>query len=336
MFNLAVYGVMDKVLLQAHIKRSVLAATLDVNDFVHVESVYLPRSTSGSGPALHSASELLPTHDAPHAWDNPTPARTMRPSPTHPVVPPLTERGIGAKEFNDGQFLIDRTSPVPSPAEARIDQYGSMFQHVSIHQRDSSDEGNTPPHPDAGRQRPSPRVSPARQPSPMDEDKERHEDPDVQRGQLVPFNLQEMDLVANQPNRRPPSPDAMDRSHAPVDDEIALVLAIVEGRIVINVSDVESYDLEQHLLGDSSDGDNNNDDKGITHRVEMPSAPEPRPMEVDAPSAASINAGPASAPTEDNFYNAAGKAPHPDTIVSKQESGWWAACEERKRRKAQE
>ena len=58
----------------------------------------------------------------------------------------------------------------------------------------------------------------------------------------MPFNLQGMDLVANQPDRRPPSPDAMDRSHAPVDDEIALVPATVEGRIVINISDVESFD----------------------------------------------------------------------------------------------
>ena len=126
---------------------------------MHVESVYLPRSISGSGLALRSASDLLPALDAPHAWDSPTPARTMR--------------GTGAEEFNVGQFLVDRTSPVQSPAEAGINQYGSMFQHVAIHQRDSSDEDDTPPHRDAGRQRPSPRVSPVRQPSPMDKDIER-------------------------------------------------------------------------------------------------------------------------------------------------------------------
>ena len=57
-----------------------------------------------------------------------------------------------------------------------------MFQHVVIHQRDSSDEDNTPPHPNAGRQCLSPRVSPSRQPLPMDEDEERHEDPDVLGG----------------------------------------------------------------------------------------------------------------------------------------------------------
>ena len=195
--NLAVYGVVDKVLFQAHILRSVLAASLDMNDFVHVESVYLPRSASGSGPVLRSASKLLLTLDALHPWDHPPPARTMHPPSAHPAVPPSTELGTGAKDFNVSEFLVDRTSLVPLPAETRIDQYGSMFEHVAIHQRDSSDEDNTPPNPDAGRQRPSARVSPARQPSPMDEDKESHEDVDVQGRPQVPFNLQEMDLAAN-------------------------------------------------------------------------------------------------------------------------------------------
>ena len=152
----------------------------------------------------------------------------------------------------------------------------------------------------------------------------------------MPFNLQGMDLAANQPYRRPPSSDAMDRSDAPVDDEIALVPTTVEGRMVINVSDIESYDLERRLLGDSSDGDSDDDDEGVMHGVEMPSAPEPRPMEVDASSTASTGADPSSALAEDDFYNAAGKAPHLDTIVPKQELGWWATHEERKRRKAQE
>ena len=85
-----------------------------------MESVYLPRSTSGSAPVLRSAFDLLPALDAPHAWDNPTPTRTMRPPPAHLVVPPSTERGTSAEEFNVGQFLVDRTSLVQSPAEVGI------------------------------------------------------------------------------------------------------------------------------------------------------------------------------------------------------------------------
>ena len=101
----------------------------------------------------------------------------------------------------------------------------------------------------------------------------------MQSGPLMSFNLQGMDLAANEPDRRPPSSDAMERSRTPVDDEIALVLAPVEGRMVIKVSDVESYGSERRLLGDSSDEDNDDDDRGIMHGVAMPSALEPRPMQ---------------------------------------------------------
>ena len=120
MFNLAVYGVVDKVLLQAHILRLVLSASLDMNNFLHVESVYLLQSASGSGPALRSASDFLPTTDAPHAWDRPTLATIARPSSAHPTVHPSTERHTATEEFNDGEFLVDRASPVPSPSEAGI------------------------------------------------------------------------------------------------------------------------------------------------------------------------------------------------------------------------
>ena len=121
MFNLAVYGVVEKVLLQAHILRSVLAAMLDMNDFLHVESIYLPRSANGSGPALRSASNLLPAADTPHAWRSPTPARTVHPPLAHPTVPSLTKRRTAAEEFNVSQFLVDRASPILSPSQAGID-----------------------------------------------------------------------------------------------------------------------------------------------------------------------------------------------------------------------
>ena len=69
-----------------------------------------------------------------------------------------------------------------------------------------------------------------------------------------------MNIAANEPVKLPSSPDGMDRSNSPVDEQVAVVTAPVEGRIVINVSDVESYGTRQHLLGDSSDSDD--DDKG--------------------------------------------------------------------------
>ena len=123
----------------------------------------------------------------------------------------------------------------------------------------------------------------------MDKDIKRRVDPEVEDWELVIFNSQGMDVVANEPVRLPPSPDGMDKSDAPVDEQVEVVMAPVEGRIVINVNDVESYGTKPHLLGDSSDSDDN--DEGVSHGVEMPPASEPRPMEVDAPSATSTGAG---------------------------------------------
>ena len=159
-----------------------------MNDFLHVESVYLPWSASGSGPALRFASDLLPALDALHVVRNSTPARTVRPPSAHPAMPSSTERRTTAEEFNVGQFLVDTASPVSSPSQAGIDQYGSMFQHVLNEQRDTSDEDVTPLLRDTCCQRPPPRVSPVRRPSPMDEDIERREDPDMQGRELMIFN----------------------------------------------------------------------------------------------------------------------------------------------------
>ena len=121
-----------------------------------------------------------------------------------------------------------------------------------------------------------------------------------------------------------------------MDDEIALVAASVEGRVVITISDVESYGSERRLIEDSTDEDNDDDNEGVTEGIEMPFAPERRAVEVDASSATLTKVGPISTPAVDKFYNAAGKAPHPDVILAKQESGRWAAQEEWKRRKHQE
>ena len=86
--------------------------SLDMNDFVHMDSLYLPRSTNGSGPTLCSAIELLSTHVAPSIQERSTPARIMHLPSARPTLPPSTDRGTSAKEFNVGEYLVDRPSPV--------------------------------------------------------------------------------------------------------------------------------------------------------------------------------------------------------------------------------
>ena len=42
------------------------------------------------------------------------------------------------------------------------------------------------------------------------------------------------------------------------------------------------------------------------------------------------------APVVDKFYNTVGKAPHPNAVIPKVESGWWKNHKMRKKRKAEE
>ena len=49
-----------------------------------------------------------------------------------------------------------------------------------------------------------------------------------------------------------------------MDNGIALVATFVEGKVVINISDVESYNSERRLIRDSTVEDSNDNDEGIT------------------------------------------------------------------------
>ena len=133
----------------------------------------------------------------------------------------------------------------------------------------------------------------------------------------------------------------------PTVEEIAVVAPFAVEVAVINCSDIDSCDSKR-LLGDSTDEDSDGDDVGVDKGVQLPVAPTPGLNVVDpalaSPTAsvvgslplASTVAASSSIRAMDEFYNAAGKAPHPESIVPKQESGWWANREMRKRKKAEE
>ena len=46
-FNLVYYGVVDKLLLNVYLDNADLACRMDMNDFIHVNSPYLPRRSTG-------------------------------------------------------------------------------------------------------------------------------------------------------------------------------------------------------------------------------------------------------------------------------------------------
>ena len=146
---------------------------------------------------------------------------------------------------------------------------------------------------------------------------------------------------------RPASDVAGQIRETPSVEEISVVAPSTVEVQVINCSDIDSCDSKR-LLGDSTDEDSNGDDVGVDKGVQLPATPTPGLNVVDpalAPPTASVVgslppastvAASSSIPAMDEFYNAAGKAPHPESIVPKQESGWWANREMRKRKKAEE
>ena len=135
---------------------------------------------------------------------------------------------------------------------------------------------------------------------------------------------------------------------APAVEEIAVVAPSTREVEVINCRDIDSCDSKRRLLGDSTDEDNDDDDDGVNEGVPLPAAiaseldivdpalaPRSAPVVGSLPPASIIVAS-SSIPAVDEFYNAAGKAPHPESIIPKQEPSWWANREMRKRRKAEE
>ena len=69
-----------------------------------------------------------------------------------------------------------------------------------------------------------------------------------------------------------------DRSRPFVKDEVTILAASIKGKVVINISDAESYGSDRCLIGDSTDKDSDTDDEGVTQGVELSTALEPRSL----------------------------------------------------------
>ena len=115
---------------------------------------------------------------------------------------------------------------------------------------------------------------------------------------------------------------------------------------IVNLSDVESDD-GKHLIGDSSD-ESDHDDEGVDQGISVPAPPMativPSVDSSQSPTVPPMTGESAMQqlqnsvePVEgDTFRNAAGKAPHPNAIVPKVESRWWAERELKKKLKAEQ
>ena len=154
----------------------------------------------------------------------------------------------------------------------------------------------------------------------------------------------DVDTVLTSPG--PHAHAAADDPNRPPLDEIALVEQTFTERVLINCSDVSSCGSPRPLLGESADGDSDQDERGMDQGVTLLAAEDLQRPELvlvahpptdhqSRPIATNAGAD-VRAPVEDEFYNAAGKAPHPDSVIPKVESGWWKNHEMRKKRKAEE
>ena len=101
---------------------------------------------------------------------------------------------------------------------------------------------------------------------------------------------------------------------------------------MINCKDISSCDLQRCLLGESTNGDSDEDGKDVDQGIALPAAAnlqhpmlesmlDARPPPNDhSHRVAVIAAIDVLAPLVDKFYNVAGKAPHPDAVIPKIES----------------
>ena len=94
------------------------------------------------------------------------------------------------------------------------------------------------------------------------------------------------------------------------------------GRVVINCSNILSCDSKRHFLGDSIDEDSDDDDVGVDQGIPLPTACKSKVVIADPAVGPHPTPSTSAVPTVDKFYNASGKARHPNAIVPKRESGW--------------
>ena len=95
-FNMTYYGIVDAMLLDAIVMCNRLAASMDVNDFVHVNCAYLPRASrsgsrssivpvpvgvaSSSAPLSQASAVILMPPPAPAISENPSTTPSTRPA----------------------------------------------------------------------------------------------------------------------------------------------------------------------------------------------------------------------------------------------------------------
>ena len=315
-----------------------------MNDFLHVSSMYNPRASgSGSEFAIVVCPESSAAIAAP--LRQPRPATLMPPpsaASSDIIAEDLSTRPSSIGPDEDLSWLLQVRSPVSdSGAGGAFDQYGSHLSKGGSGFCDMAGCKVTPLRQPLPSHHSSPPISPTHPSSTRGDVPLHSQDVDLlSQPEVVSSAAQLMDVDTEHTPGQPSTGDVEHVHASAATDGTARVFLSAREMEVINYSDVESCDMQRHLLGDSTDGNSDDNNVGMNNGVALPATHPsagggPAPA-LDCVPTASTDAACLSTPAADEFYNAAGKAPHPNAIIPKTESGWWAKRELRKQKKAKE
>ena len=326
-----------------------------VNDFVHVNCAYLPRA-SGSGSrssnvpvpvGVASSSAPLSQASAGVLMPPPAPAISENPSTTPSTRPPSARLTPHVADVDVTDYLNQRSPLQGSGFEDQLNQYGLNISHGEGGSPSSDQHRCTPRRKCTSPPQVSQQPTPSQPLAGAGEVHSLLEGPSLESQSVVALStVQDIDVDTVLTSLSPHIHAAVGDPNRPPLDEIALVEQTFTERVLINCSDISSCGSPRPLLGESTDGDSDQDERSVDQGVTLPVAEDlqrhesvlvarPAADDQSCPIAANAKAD-VRAPVDDEFYNAAGKAPHPDSVIPKVESGWWKNREMRKKRKAEE
>ena len=364
LFGLNYFGVVGHGDLKSYEDMLEICKSLDMNDFFHDQCPYVVprppiagrRPSTSEQPGPSSVAQPIRTFTEYDIFGDDVENAGLGGRPEgqrDPAWGTFRSGGLGFNEFgtNEGAGFMNippRTGADPGSssrgyqarawteeAPAGPDVGGGNVSHRSGYSSDDQDSGASAEIASAGER---PLASPpGRRESSSTEDAEPRNDGSLSR--QVHAASEKLDV---QPPLRG-SEKLMDKGKAKVDE------GVTKGRFIdgVPVVDLDEIVVKDHqLIPDTSDSDDDGppiaDDaelrggqgsgsEAMDSNVESASLLA-APVEIEQPEPRTVD----TASINDLLYNAAGKAPHPDAVVVKQEADWFQLREERKKRKTAE
>ena len=267
------------MLLEAHTRHSRLASCMDMNDFLHVSFLYNPwasRSRSESAIVIRPVSSVATATPK----RQPCPVALM-PLPSAAFSDIIAEdpstRPSSTSPDDDLSRLLQGRSPISdSGAGGPFDQYGSHLSQGGDGFHDIAGCQVSPLRQPLPSHQSSPPISPTHPSSTRGDVSLHSQDVDfLSQPEVVSFAVQLMDVETQHTPVQPRTSNVQHVHAFAARDGTVGVLPSAHEVEVINCSDVESCNFERHMLGDSTDGDSDDDDVGVNSGIPLPAATKP-------------------------------------------------------------